>query len=152
MNEEFEQARGELRRADHLMYVSLKYTRTVDVIKSLIDRLINTYNNLILSLLKHKKIRDPPRIPRLRVELIRDHFGDDDEILSHMMLYLLLRDISKAPFSRRLEFRRHVTMTANLDDKEVEVTIDICEDYFKKVREFISYVHTILNNTNNTES
>ena len=52
MNEEFEQAKGELRRADHLMYVSLKYTRTVDVIKSLIMRMLNTYDNLILSLLK----------------------------------------------------------------------------------------------------
>ena len=30
----------ELKRVDHLVYVSLKYTRTVDVIRSIIDRLI----------------------------------------------------------------------------------------------------------------
>lgn len=144
MNEEFEQARGELRRADHLMYVSLKYTRTVDVIKSLIERMINTYENLILSLLKHAKEKNPPRIPRLRVELIRKHFADDPEIMQHMMLYLLLRQIDKAPFGRRQEFRRHVTMTAHLDDKEVEVTIDIAEDYFRKVKEFVSYVGKLI--------
>ncbi len=40
MEHEFlETAQDELKRADHLMFVSLKYTRTVDVIKSIITRL-----------------------------------------------------------------------------------------------------------------
>jgi len=144
MNEEYEQAKGELRRADHLMYVSLKYTRTVDVIKSLIERMLNTYDNLILALLKHAKERDPPRIPRLRVELVRKHFAEDPSIMQHMSLYLLLRAIDRADFARAREFRRHVTMTAHLDDKEVEVTIDIAEDYYRKVKEFVKYIGGIV--------
>jgi len=148
MNEIYENAKGELRRADHLMYVSLKYTRTVDVLKSLIDRLINTYDYLILALLKKAGVKDPPRIPRLRVELLRKHYADDDIILAHMNLYYLLRDIAKASFDRRREFRRHVTMTAHLDDKEVEVTIDIIDDYFRKAKEFETYVGTLLSDQN----
>lgn len=144
MNENYENAKGELRRADHLMYVSLKYTRTVDVLKSLVDRLINTYDFLILALLQKVQIKDPPRIPRLRVEMLRKQFSEDDVLLAHMNLYYLLRDIAKASFDRKREFRRHVTMVAHLDDKEIEVTIDIVDDYFKKVREFVSYVGTIL--------
>ena len=39
--ESIDKAKEELKRVDHLFFVSLKYTKTVDVIKSLIDRLIN---------------------------------------------------------------------------------------------------------------
>ena len=48
-----EEAREELKRADHLIYVSLKYTRTVDVIKSVIDRLISCLDFVIDKLLDH---------------------------------------------------------------------------------------------------
>ena len=41
MNTYLDKAKSELKRADHLIFVSLKYTRTVDVIRSIIERLIN---------------------------------------------------------------------------------------------------------------
>ena len=41
MKESFDEAVQELKRVDHLFWVSLKYTRTVDVIKHVIDRLIS---------------------------------------------------------------------------------------------------------------
>ena len=41
MKESFDEAIQELKRVDHLFWVSLKYTRTVDVIKHVIERLIN---------------------------------------------------------------------------------------------------------------
>ena len=53
-----EQSRKELSRADHLLFVSLKYTRTVDVLKSLIERLISSMsfsNQALLMHLKDKK-------------------------------------------------------------------------------------------------
>ena len=144
MDEAYENAKAELRRADHLMYVSLKYTRTVDVLKSLVERLINTYDFLIIALLKKSGVRDPPRIPRLRVEMLKKFFPEDDALLQQMALYLLLREIANCSFDRRQEFRRHVTMIAHLDDKEIEVTIDIAEDYFRKVKEFVDYSRTLL--------
>lgn len=151
MIETYENARGELRRADHLMYVSLKYTRTVDVLKSLVERMINTYDLLIGALLHKAGIRDQPRIPRLRIELVKKHYPGDDIIAQQMALYGLLRDISQASFDRRQEFRRHVTMTAHLDDKEIEITIDIAEDYFKKVKEFAEYVGMVIEGKLKTE-
>ena len=38
MSEYLVDSKQEINRADHLIYVSLKYTRTVDVIKSIIER------------------------------------------------------------------------------------------------------------------
>ena len=61
-----------------------------------------------------------------------------------MSLYIFLRDVDQANFSRRLEYRRHVTMTAFLKDKEVEITIDIIDDYYKRTTEFVDYVENLV--------
>ena len=39
-----DEAKEEIKRADHLIYISLKYTKTVDVIKITIQRLINAFD------------------------------------------------------------------------------------------------------------
>jgi len=145
MLESLDLAKEEIKRADHLMYVSLKYTRTVDIIKSIIERLINAFNFGIDALLKKKKVRDIPTIPKLKLDLVRKNYPDED-LNNFLQLYQLFREIDKASFERAREYRRHVTMTAHLDDKEIEVTIDIIEDYYGKTKEFIEYVESIVKN------
>ena len=59
MNEDLENAIQELKRVDHLFWVSWKYTRTFDVIRNTVERLINVYDfglNCILEFAKEKKI------------------------------------------------------------------------------------------------
>ena len=142
MEESLFSAKEEIKRADHLIFVSLKYTRTVDVFKSIIQRLINVYDNLMDALLKFKG-QEIPKVPRVKVELVKSTYSDDEIVLDHMKLYLFLRAVDRAQFDRRLEYRRHVTMTAHLDDKEIEISIDIIEGYFRKVREFLDYVQSL---------
>ena len=144
MKEAIQDAKNELKRADHLVHVSLKYTRTVDVLKSVVQRLINTYDFAIIALLKYKKVKSIPRIPRLKVDLVKKLFEKDEKIHNYMSLYIFLRDVDQANFSRKLEYRRHVTMTAFLDDKEVEITIDILEDYYKRTIAFVEYVENLI--------
>ena len=59
-------ARQELKRADHLLYVTLKYTKTTDVIKNAIRRLINACDYAIIDILERlkekKKIDEVPII------------------------------------------------------------------------------------------
>lgn len=145
MLESLDLAKEEIKRADHLMYVSLKYTRTVDILKSIIARLINAFNFGIDALLKKKKVRDIPTIPKIKLDLVRKNYPDED-LNNFLQLYQLFREIDKASFERAREYRRHVTMTAHLDDKEIEVTIDIIEDYYGKTKEFIEYVESIVKN------
>ena len=45
----------EMKRAEHLIYVSLKYTRTVDIMKHIIDRMINASDCIIETLFKYAK-------------------------------------------------------------------------------------------------
>ena len=64
INEHFEESREELKRADHLIFVSLKYTRTVDVIKHIVERLINcidfAFTGLLDELVENGKIEEIP--------------------------------------------------------------------------------------------
>ena len=76
--EAMDQAHQELKRADHSIAVSLKYTRTVDVIKSIIDRLINTisfgFDTLITHAKEEKNLDEIPTLPRLKIELLNTHY------------------------------------------------------------------------------
>jgi len=147
MIESFENAVEELKRVDHLVYVSLKYTRTVDVLKSAIDRMIAFFDNVIEGLLiqaKEKKVIDKiPQMPVLRAELLRKVYPNEREILNAVALYLNLRKLAKARYDKREEYRRHVTMIAYLEDGNMqEVQIDDMMNYYEHIKGFFEYVKT----------
>jgi len=149
VQESIQNALQELKRADHSIAVSLKYTRTVDVIKSIIERLINTISFSLDALLRHakaqKKLTELPTLPRIKVEQVKKLYADDRTIIDFCDFFLLLRRIDKAKFGRTQEYRRHVTMTAHLDDGEsIEITIDIISDYFERTKEFLNYVARLI--------
>ena len=148
MRESLDNAQSELRRADHLLYVSLKYTRTVDVLKSIVDRLINAYDFIIEAILMNaqekKEIESIPAIPRVRAELLQKTYPENETLNNYMTFYLLLRLISQAKFDRAREYRRHVTMTAHLEEGPIEVNIDIIGDYFHKSKEFVEFAENMI--------
>jgi len=148
MQESLYNAKAELKRADHLISVSLKYTRTVDVIKHIIQRLISAIEFGMEVLLKkakaQKKLAEVPSLPRLRLEETRRIYGNNAEVMNYLSLYLLLKKADKARFDKSQEFRRHVTMTAHLDTNDkIEINIDIITDYFEKVKEFLAVAERI---------
>jgi len=149
MNEFLDESREELKRVEHIIYVSLKYTRTVDIIRNALNRLVSMFDFLIDALVDHakkeKKFKEIPKSPRLKVDLVRDAFENDERILWYMNFYVFLRDILKAKYTKREEYRRHVTMVAELWNRTVEVDIDALEDCFLKVaKEFLEYTEIIL--------
>lgn len=148
MKESLVNAGKELKRADHLIFVSLKYTRTVDVIKNVIERLINAYDFGMDALFKFakskKRIESFPSAPVVRAEKIKELYSEDQQLVNYISLYIMFRKIKNAKFNRALEYRRHVTMTAFLDDGEVEVSIDIITEYFEKTKEFIDHCTTLI--------
>ncbi|MFH1591388.1 MAG: hypothetical protein ABIC95_05680 [archaeon] len=144
MREYYENAMEEFKRADHLMYVSLKYTRTCDVFKSIIERLIDTFDDVMEGLLEKAKedakIFDIPPSPKLRTEEIKRIYSEDEIIVDMTNFYLLLRRLDRADFTRKSEFRRHVTMTCAMDNGEIhEITIDKIEEYFIKSKDILQY-------------
>ena len=153
MEETLHNAQIELNRADHSIYVSLKYTRTVDVIKSIIERLISTidfcFEVLLIHAKKDKKIPAIPTLTRLRIDMIRTLYSDDPVVQNFLEFYQKLRKIDTARFDRAQEYRRHVTMTVYLDGGPVEITIDIITDYFDRTKEFFAHVKTLVSGGKN---
>ena len=156
MKEAFDLAVQELKRVDHLFWVSLKYTRTVDVIKNVIERLINCIGFGLEALLKYAKekklVSSVPANAGLRCDLLKETFPDSPEIIDYINFYLRLRKLSKAEYSKREEFRRHVTMIATIDKGEVvEVSIDLLKEYYDRTKTFIALVKKIINEEKDEE-
>jgi hypothetical protein len=78
--------------------------------------------------------------------LLKKTFPNNAELTEYINFYLTLRKLSKAEYSRREEFRRHVTMIATIDRGEiVEVSIDVLKEYYEKTRGFITFVKRMIN-------
>lgn len=149
MEESFNEAVQELKRVDHLFWVSLKYTRTVDVIRHVIERLINCFSFGLESLLKYAKekklVTNLPTNEGLRCDLLKKTFPENLELIDYINFYLRLRKLSKAEYTKREEFRRHVTMIATIDKGEVvEVNIDSLKEDYEKTKNFIAFVKRII--------
>ena len=145
MKEYLDNVKNELKRVDHLLYVSLKYTRTVDVIRSILERMINAFDFGFIALLekvkKRRKKLEVPEQPRKRCDALRELFPEDKKLMEFVDFYLLLRDLSQAKYTRREEFRRHVTMISELGNGNLfEVNIDILHEYYIKMKEFVEYL------------
>jgi len=153
MKDTIEKANEELKRVDHLFYVSLKYTKTVDVIKSIIERLINAFefsiDSLFLYMQKKKKIKDIPKDPVTKCIEIKKLFKDDKQFLDDIDLYILLRKLNKADYTVAREFRKHVTMTAAVEDKLIDVNIDIIQEYFERVKNFVEKAYNLIHKIEN---
>lgn len=133
-------AQEELKRVEHLVFVSLKYTRTVDVLKNVLNRMIEAYNYMLKALYHHKEDGEPPEAPVKLAQEVRGLY-DEDIVAENVDLYLLLRKILRAPNPiKEEEYRRHVAMKTFIDGKEEVFNIDLAMQYFEQISEFFESI------------
>lgn len=148
MNEYLLEAREELKRLEHIIYVTLKYTRTTDVIKNALNRLISTFDFIIQAFLEDAKeknlIADIPKSPSLKSSLVTKTYPEDKTLLKFITFYAFLRDISKAKYTKREEYRRHVTMVVDFKNKTAEINIDSLETCEKIASQFFNYAQEFI--------
>ena len=139
-----EDAEEELKRVDHLIYVSLKYTRTVDVLKNIIERLLSTFDaamDVVLEkAVEENKLIEVPSAPLQKCEELRKLYPLDEKIRDYMEFYVLLRKLRRCEYNSINEYRRHVAMIAHLEEGDIELNIDIITEYYKRLKKFIEYV------------
>jgi len=145
MKEYLFEAKEELKRADHLIYVSLKYTRTVDVIRSVIERLINAFDSAIKALLEkakeEKKIDSYSKSAGIKCSLIKQLFPNNKEMEQYMDFYLLLRKMIRLEYKKIEEYRRHVAMLVQIDSHTmISVDIDRIKEYYDRAEAFVNVV------------
>ena len=141
-------AKEEIKRADHLIYVSLKYTRTVDMFRHILKRIINSLDFTIDALLKYakkkKKIKEMPTSPVMKGNIVKEIFSDHEKIIEMVNFYLFLRKVIRAKYTKAREYRRHVTMAVVIEEGPVEINIDIIHEYFDKIKEYIAYTEELI--------
>lgn len=137
-------ANEELKRVEHQVYVSLKYTRTVDVLMNLINRMIEGYDRMFDALLQHaldqRRIGEIPTAPLIVGNTIKELYPEEI-IQQNVDLYFLLRKLQRSNPSREQEYRRHVTMRTIIEGREEIVNIDLATAYYHQQREFLTYLY-----------
>tara|TARA_Y100000310_G_C20608860_1_gene776947 strand:- start:219 stop:692 length:474 start_codon:yes stop_codon:yes gene_type:complete len=147
LEELIDDLRGSLRRAEHTYYVSLKYTRTVDVIRTLIERFITTYTlsaEVILTYLRCKKKADerPDNLIEM-LEVIKEALPDE-ELIKGFEKLLFYRRVMRNEYSGEEEYRRHVTMRTTIEGEEHAFDIDILGELYHEIHGFVQHVMRIV--------
>jgi len=144
MLEEDTEACEELKRADHLLFVTLKYTKTVDVIKNIIHRFINAFDYSIIHVLQYfkaqKKLKELPLTPISRAQETKKLASRRPEIRDFLDFYYLLRRIDKAEYTKKEEYRKNVALIVLDNDEVITIDIERLFEYYKKTRDFVAYV------------
>ncbi len=134
--------------ADHLLYVSLKYTKTCDVILNLIRRWTIMIDDCVYGLLeqlkKKKKLKTIPSAPRQRIEIIKKEFKKAPEVTKAMEVYEFFKKIDNLRTVRESEFRKDVRLKIYEDGTETIINLDKLKEYAAILESFISYVKQFL--------
>jgi len=134
--------------ADHLLYVSLKYTKTCDVILNLLLRwrkMIETAIDEILNYAKKKKkISSISSNPIGKIEQMRKLFKKNKEFLKVIDMYEMLRKINELKKERIGEFRKNVNLRVFYKGKETNINLEQLKIYADMLEKFISTTRQFL--------
>jgi hypothetical protein len=130
--------------ADHLLYVSLKYTKTCDVIINLLLRwkiMIELgMEHLVKDAKKAKKWKAVAAAPRAELVQLKKIYANDPMISKTLELYELFRDVEKLEKVRENEFRKGVNLKVTYKGEIININLDKLKEYSQILEKFISYL------------
>ena len=149
MGEEISDIIKEKTSADHLLYVSLKYTKTCDVILNLIARWKSmieiSFDFLLEQAKKQKKIPNLPNSPKEKILFMKKYFKKQEAIQETVPLYIFFKRIPELNKTREGEFRKNVNLKImESDDKITEINMEKLAEYAEILERFISEVKHLL--------
>ncbi len=153
INENFRLAQKDMIRADHLLYVSLKYSRTIDVIRSLINRLIDAFDLANIAVLEEHlqgdELKKTLHGSKTRTDALVKIFPETQEYVD---FYFYLRKLYKGPVLQSLsEFRKNVTLVTEIDGKEERVDLVKSEEFYFKMKDFIKLLNKLMHEVDEEE-
>ncbi len=134
--------------ADHLLYVSMKYTKTCDVILNLIARwksMMEISFDAMLDKAKEKKmIASLPTNPKQKIEFIRSYLKKQKSTQEALVLYIFFKRIPELQKTREGEFRKNVCLKIVEPGKTTEINLEKLKEYSEVLERFISEVKLFL--------
>ena len=148
MNENLEKIIKEKISADHLLYVSMKYTKTCDVMVNLIKRwrimLDHALDALLDKAKKKKMIKSIPSAPKPKIEAIKQTFKNVPEVIDAVKEYEMFRLIDGLNKKREGEFRKGVCLRVMYKGEEIPINMDKLKEYSEILERFINYTKLFL--------
>ncbi|HRZ85970.1 MAG TPA: hypothetical protein P5277_04295 [Candidatus Paceibacterota bacterium] len=134
--------------ADHLLYVSLKYTKTSEVIINLIIRwttmISYSLDRLLLHAKKKKLIKVIPTSPKQKIDLIKETFKKEQIVIKTVEIYEMFRRIEELQKESEGEFRKNVALRVNYRGEFVRINLDKLKEYSILLEKFINYLKQFL--------
>jgi hypothetical protein len=134
--------------ADHLLYVSMKYTKTCDVMINLLERwkimMDYSFDGLLESAKKKKMIKKIPTAPKLKVDAIKEVFADEPAVMDAVEEYQMFKLVRILKHTKEGEFRKGVCLRITYRGKEVAVNLDKLKEYAEILERFINYTKLFL--------
>ena len=134
--------------ADHLLYVSLKYTKTSEVIMNLILRwtimLEYAFEHILKHAKKKKMIKSIPDSPKPRLDLIRETFKDEKLVIETLNLYEMFRRVEELKRESEGEFRKNVALKVSYRGEVVKINLEKLKEYSLLLERFINYTKQFL--------
>jgi hypothetical protein len=134
--------------ADHLLYVSLKYTKTCDVILNLIARwksMIDLAMDRLLEKAKSRRmISSIPSSPKPKLEALKKLFARNPDVKVTLELYEFFKRVEDSQKIRENEFRKNVTLKILDKGNYVNIDLEKLKEYRKIIEVFIAFVKQFL--------
>lgn len=128
--------------ADHLLYVSLKYTKTCDVILNLLLRWRKMIETSIDHTLKHAlkkgKIKQIEASPIGKLNQAKQVFKKDKNYQETIDFLMMLKKVEELKKERIGEFRKNVALKVTFRGQEVLINLEQLKIYADMLEKFIS--------------
>ena len=138
--------------ADHLLYVSMKYTKTCDVMINLIKRwkimMDYAFDALLDKSKKKKIIKVIPTAPKLKIDIIQKIFKKDKEVIDAVKEYQMFKLIENLPKTKENEFRKGVCLRITYKWQETQVNLEKLKEYSEILERFINFTKLFLSSKN----
>ena len=148
MSEILEKIMKEKTSSDHLLYVSMKYTKTCDVMINLIKRwkimMDSAFDGLLEKSKKKKIIKKIPTAPKLKIDVVKNIFNKNPEVKEAVELYEMFRLIDTLKKTKEGEFRKGVCLRVTYKWKEVQINLEKLKEYSEILERFINYTKLFL--------
>ena len=134
--------------ADHLLYVSMKYTKTCDVMINLIKRwkvmMDYSFDGLLEKAKKKKMLKKIPTAPKLKIDMIKQVFKKNPEVIAAVEEYEMFKLIDALKKTKEGEFRKGVCLRVTYKWQEVQINLDKLKEYSITLERFINYTKLFL--------
>jgi len=134
--------------ADHLLYVSMKYTKTCDVMINLIKRwkimMDYAFDGLLEKAKKKKMIKTIPVASKLKLDALKSTFEKEEAVMNAVKEYEMFRLIEALKKTRESEFRKGVCLRITYKGEETPVNLDKLKEYSQILDQFINYTRTFI--------